>query len=233
MNFTKLPVAKIFNLSDFIVAKDGLVISKNLCDTASFNMTLYSFGAGEGITWQTIPGDLLLTVEDGQVLFETDGEKDTINAQIAKKGMALFVKGGKRFQISGNKPYKLNFSVISKIKNQEKGENLMFIKNFDQGKVVTLKDQVAVESGTIVSKTLVNGDALTMTLFAFDAGQSVSTHSAPGDAFVVCLEGEAEIELNGEKLLIHEGESLIMPAGAPHALKAVKQYKMLLTVVKA
>ncbi len=233
MNFTKLPVAKIFNLSDFIVAKDGLVISKNLCDTASFNMTLYSFGAGEGITWQTIPGDLLLTVEEGQVLFETDGEKDTINAQIAKKGMALFVKGGKRFQISGNKPYKLNFSVISKIKNQEKGENLMFIKNFDQGKVVTLKDQVAVESGTIVSKTLVNGDALTMTLFAFDAGQSVSTHSAPGDAFVVCLEGEAEIELNGEKLLIHEGESLIMPAGAPHALKAVKQYKMLLTVVKA
>ena len=233
MNFTKLPVAKIFNLSDFIVAKDGLVISKNLCDTASFNMTLYSFGAGEGITWQTIPGDLLLTVEEGQVLFETDGEKDTINAQIAKKGMALFVKGGKRFQISGNKPYKLNFSVISKIKNQEKGENLMFIKNFDQGKVVTLKDQVAVESGTIVSKTLVNGDALTMTLFAFDAGQGVSTHSAPGDAFVVCLEGEAEIELNGEKLLIHEGESLIMPAGAPHALKAVKQYKMLLTVVKA
>lgn len=233
MNFTKLPVAKIFNLSDFIVAKDGLVISKNLCDTASFNMTLYSFGAGEGITWQTIPGDLLLTVEEGQVLFETDGEKDTINAQIAKKGMALFVKGGKRFQISGNKPYKLNFSVISKIKNQEKGENLMFIKNFDQGKVVTLKDQVAVESDTIVSKTLVNGDALTMTLFAFDAGQGVSTHSAPGDAFVVCLEGEAEIELNGEKLLIHEGESLIMPAGAPHALKAVKQYKMLLTVVKA
>ena len=233
MNFTKLPVAKPFNLSDFIVAKDGLVISKNLCDTAAFNMTLYSFGAGEGITWQTIPGDLLLTVEEGLVLFETDGEKDTVNAQIAKKGMALFVKGGKRFQISGNKPYKLNFSVISKIKNQEKGENLMFIKNFDQGKVVTLKDQVAVESGTIVSKTLVNGDALTMTLFAFDAGQGVSTHSAPGDAFVVCLEGEAEIELNGEKLLIHEGESLIMPAGAPHALKAVKQYKMLLTVVKA
>ncbi len=226
MNFTKLPVAKTFNLSDFIVAKDGLVISKNLCDTAAFNMTLYSFGAGEGITWQTIPGDLLLTVEEGQVLFETDGEKDTINAQIAKKGMAFFVKGGKRFQISGNKPYKLNFSVV-------KGENLMFIKNFDQGKVVTLKDQVAVESGTIVSKTLVNGDALTMTLFAFDAGQGVSTHSAPGDAFVVCLEGEAEIELNGEKLLIHEGESLIMPAGAPHALKAVKQYKMLLTVVKA
>ncbi len=228
MNYSKLPVEKIFKLADFIVAKDGLVISKNLCDSAAFNMTLYSFGAGEGITWQTIPGDLLLSVVEGQALLETDDEK-----QIAGKGMALFVEGGRRFQISGNKPYKLNFAVVNKIKNSEKGENLMFIKNFDQGKVVTLKDQVAVESGTIVSKTLVNGDALTMTLFAFDVGQGVSTHSAPGDAFVVCLEGEAEIELNGEKILIHEGESLIMPAGAPHALKAVKQYKMLLTVVKA
>ncbi len=233
MNFSKLPLGKIFRLTDFIVAKEGLVISKNLCDTASFNMTLYSFGAGEGITWQTIPGDLLLTVLEGQVLLETDDAGGFVKRQLAEKGMALFVKGGQRFQISGNKPYKLNFSVVNKIKDDEKGGNLMFIKNFDQGKVVTLKDQVSVESGTIVSKTLVNGDALTMTLFAFDAGQGVSTHSAPGDAFVVCLEGEAEIELNGEKLLIHEGESLIMPAGAPHALKAVKQYKMLLTVVKA
>ena len=233
MNFSKLPLGKIFRLTDFIIAKEGLVISKNLCDTASFNMTLYSFGAGEGITWQTIPGDLLLTVLEGQVLLETDDAGGFVKRQLAEKGMALFVKGGQRFQISGNKPYKLNFSVVNKIKDDEKGGNLMFIKNFDQGKVVTLKDQVSVESGTIVSKTLVNGDALTMTLFAFDAGQGVSTHSAPGDAFVVCLEGEAEIELNGEKLLIHEGESLIMPAGAPHALKAVKQYKMLLTVVKA
>ncbi len=233
MNFSKLPLGKIFRLTDFIIAKEGLVISKNLCDTASFNMTLYSFGAGEGITWQTIPGDLLLTVLEGQVLLETDDAGGFVKRQLAEKGMALFVKGGQRFQISGNKPYKLNFSVVNKIKDDEKGGNLMFIKNFDQGKVVTLKDQVSVESGTIVSKTLVNGDALTMTLFAFDAGQGVSTHSAPGDAFVVCLEGEAEIELNGEKLLIHEGESLIMPAGAPHALKAVRQYKMLLTVVKA
>lgn len=233
MNFSKLPVGQTFYLSDFIVAKDGLVISKNLCETSAFNMTLYSFGAGEGITWQTIPGDLLLTVEEGHVNFETDGENESVKSQIANKGMALFIKGGQRFQISGNKPYKLNFSVVNKIKNPEKGENLMFIKNFDHGKVVTLKEQIMVESGTIVSKTLVNGDALTMTLFAFDAGQGVSTHAAPGDAFVVCLEGVAEIELNGEKLLIHEGESMIMPAGAPHALKALNQYKMLLTVVKA
>ena len=232
MNYSKLPVGKIFKVSDFIPAKKGLVISKNVCNTQSFDMTLYSFGEGEGITWQTIPGDLLLTVVEGQTFLETD-ENDTIKKQSAEEGMALFVKSGDRFQISGNKPYKLNFSIINKIKNSERGEGLMFIKNFDAGKVVTLKEQISVESGTVVSKTLVNGEALTMTLFAFDEGQGVSTHSAAGDAFVVCLEGEAEIELNGEKLSIHEGESLIMPAGAPHSLKAVKQYKMLLTVVKA
>ena len=109
----------------------------------------------------------------------------------------------------------------------------MFIKNFEQGKVVELKKQIEVEAGTIVSKTLVNSNFMTMTLFAFDAGQGVSTHSAPGDAFVVCLEGKAEVELNGEKLSICKGESLIMPANAPHAVKAVEPYKMLLTVVKA
>ena len=66
-----------------------------------------------------------------------------------------------------------------------------------------------------------------------EAGMPITELLARGDAFVVCLEGKAEIELNGEKLFIEAGQSLIMPANAPHALKAVSPYKMLLTVVKA
>lgn len=224
MNFTKIPAEQIFRLSDYIVAKPGLVISKNVCDTAGLNMTLYSFGGGEGITWQTIPGDLLLTVLEGEAFLETDVN----GSETAGEGMAIFVKGGERFQISGNKPYKLNFSVVNK-----NGEKDMFIKNFEQSKVVTLKDQIAVEEGTIVSKTLVNREDLTMTLFAFDKGQGVSTHAAPGDAMIVCLEGKADVVLNGENLQIKAGESLIMPAQAPHSVKAAEPYKMLLTVVKA
>ncbi len=231
MFFTKLPYSSVFNLSEQIVAKKSLVISKNVCSTENFDLTFYSFGENEGITWQTVPSDLLLLVLDGFVNFETKQNNQT-KLEIAQKGDAMIIKSQNEFQISGKKntPYKMLFMAVNKNLN---GENSMFIKNFDQGKVVTLKNQVEFEKGTIVSKTLVNGSALTMTLFAFDEGQGVSTHAAAGDAFVVCLEGNAEITLNGEKLSISEGESLIMPAGAPHALKAVTPYKMLLTVVKA
>ncbi|WP_222704209.1 cupin domain-containing protein [Treponema pectinovorum] len=226
MFFSKLPVSKVFNLCDFIALKPQMVISKNICSSTSFDMTLYSFGAGESITWQTIPDDILLFVLEGDVFLEVK-ENGLAKGFSAIAGKCLFVKGGNEFQISGNKPYKMAFMVVNNF-----GGTDMFIKNFEQGKIVTLKEQIEVESGTIASKTLVNSDAMTMTIFAFDAGQGVSTHSAPGDAFVVCLEGKAEIELNGEKLIIHSGESLIMPANAPHAVKAVEPYKMLLTVVK-
>ncbi len=226
MNFEKLPYGVPFNLSDYIAVKPQLVISKNVCAKNFFDMTLYSFGEGEGITWQTIPGDILLFVLEGEVFLETK-ENGRAIGETASVGKCIFVRGGDEFQVSGNKPYKMTFMAVNNI-----GGNDMFIKNFEHGKVVTLKDQISVESGTIVSKTLVNSDAMTMTIFAFDKGQGVSTHSAPGDAFVVCLEGKAEVELDGQKLTVSEGESLIMSANAPHALKAIEPYKMLLTVVK-
>ena len=226
MNFEKLPEGELFKLTDFILAKPQMVLSKSVCSKPFFDMTLYSFGAGESITWQSIPGDVLLLVLEGEAFLETKNGSES-KEESAVAGKCLFVKGGNEFQISGNIPYKMAFMVVNNFGGKD-----MFIKNFDQGKVVTLKDQIQVESGTIASKTLVNSDAMTMTIFAFDAEQGVSTHAAPGDAFVVCLEGKAEVELNGEKLSIQAGESLIMPANAPHALKAVEPYKMLLTVVK-
>ncbi len=231
MFFTKLPYSSIFSLSKEINAKEGLVISKNVCSSKTFEMTLYSFGQGEGITWQTIPQELLLYVLEGSVILETKKNGKVISKD-SPKGKALYIEPKNEFQITGkqNEPYKILFMTINKDFQEE---NIMFIKNFEQGKILTLKNQIEWEKDTIVSKTLVNNPNLTMTLFAFDKEQSVSTHSAPGDAFVICLEGSAQIQLNGENLTIKEGESLIMPAGAPHALKAVTPYKMLLTVVKA
>jgi quercetin dioxygenase-like cupin family protein len=231
MFFTKLPYSSVFNLSEVIKAKDGLVISKNVCSSKSCDLTFYSFGQNEGITWQTVPYDLFLYVLQGNVNFELKNNNKIILEEACTSSV-IFIEAQKEFQISGkkNEAYKILFIALKK---NIQGGNCMFIKNFDQGKVVTLKNQIEFEEGTIVSKTLVNSSALTMTLFAFDKEQGVSTHAAPGDAFVVCLEGTAEIELNGTKLSIKEGESLIMPAGAPHALKALTPYKMLLTVVKA
>ncbi len=231
MFFSKLLYSEIFNLEDIIKAKNALVISKNVCSSKCLDLTFYSFGGNEGITWQTVPDDLLLFVLSGNVNFEIKKNKQIL-LEKAQAASLIFIKSQSEFQISGKKdePYKILFMGLKK---NIQGENSMFIKNFDQGKVVTLKNQIEFEEGTIVSKTLVNSDALTMTLFAFDKAQGVSTHAAAGDAFVICLEGSAEIELDGKKLSVKEGESLIMPAGAPHALKALEPYKMLLTVVKA
>ena len=86
------------------------------------------------------------------------------------------------------------------------------IKNISKAEVLVLKDQVAYQEGQVVSKTLAQNDALSVTLFSFDKGEEISTHESGGDAFVTCLDGVGEITINGEKYELHEGESIIMPA---------------------
>ena len=108
----------------------------------------------------------------------------------------------------------------------------MFIKNFVQNEVVEICEQITWETGKIVSKSLVQRDDLTITLFAFDAGEGVSTHATTGDAFVVVLDGSAEITVDGVMNVVKKGQSIIMPANIPHSVKAVTPYKMLLIVVK-
>ena len=105
------------------------------------------------------------------------------------------------------------------------------IKNMEQAAVLTLKEQVAYQPGQVVSKTLAQNDALSVTLFAFDKGEEISTHESGGDAFVTCLDGTGEITIDGVKYELHEGESIVMPAKHPHAVYGKEQYKMLLVVV--
>jgi quercetin dioxygenase-like cupin family protein len=103
----------------------------------------------------------------------------------------------------------------------------------NENKPYQLAASIQIQSGSVVSKTLVNKSAGTLTLFAFDEGQSLSEHTAPFDAFVEILEGEAEITLGGKPYLLKSGDVLLMPANVPHGLKAVTAYKMLLTMIKA
>ncbi len=105
------------------------------------------------------------------------------------------------------------------------------IKNINKAEVLKLKDEVAYQTGQVVSKTLAQNDALSVTLFAFDKGEEISSHESTGDAFVTCLDGEGEITIDGEKYILHEGDSIVMPARHPHAVYGKKQYKMLLVVV--
>ncbi|HPD34122.1 MAG TPA: cupin domain-containing protein [Bacteroidota bacterium] len=99
----------------------------------------------------------------------------------------------------------------------------------------TLKINKLVEyqDGTVVSRTIINKPAGTVTLFAFDKGESLSEHTAPFDALVIVLDGEAEIRISGEPHIVKEGEMIIMPANNPHAVYAKDRFKMCLTMIKA
>ncbi len=107
----------------------------------------------------------------------------------------------------------------------------MFIKNIDKSKVLTLKEEVAYQKGQVVSKTLAQNENVSITLFAFDKDEEISTHESGGDAFVTCLDGVGKITIDGVEYLLHEGESIIMPAKHPHAVYGYEQFKMLLVVV--
>ena len=96
-----------------------------------------------------------------------------------------------------------------------------------------LVDFVSYQKGSVVSKTLIDRKTGTVTLFAFDKGQALSEHKAPYDALVCVLDGEAEISIGGEPVLVKAGEMLIMPADIPHALKAVAPFKMMLTMIRS
>jgi len=99
--------------------------------------------------------------------------------------------------------------------------------------IMNLKELVAYQKGTIVSKTIVEKETGTITLFAFDREQSLSEHTAPFDALVQVIDGQAEIRIAGEPHHVKEGELLLMPANQSHALKAISPFKMLLTMIRS
>ncbi|MBQ9942427.1 MAG: cupin domain-containing protein [Christensenellaceae bacterium] len=105
------------------------------------------------------------------------------------------------------------------------------LKNIDKSVVLALKDQVSVQPGQVVSKTLAQNKAVSVTLFAFDKDEEISTHSSGGDAMVTCLEGVGLITIDGTEYILNEGESIVMPAGHPHAVYGREAFKMLLTVI--
>ncbi len=105
------------------------------------------------------------------------------------------------------------------------------MKNINKAEVMVLKEQVAYQDGQVVSKTLAQNEALSVTLFSFDKGEEISTHASGGDAFVTCLDGVGEVTIDGVKYELKEGESIVMPAGHPHAVYGKEQFKMLLVVV--
>lgn len=105
-------------------------------------------------------------------------------------------------------------------------------ENTPIAKVADTAELIKYQTGAIVSRTLIKKATGTVTLFAFDAGQELSEHTAPFDALAQILEGNAEITISGQPMQLTAGQIVVMPAGKPHAVKATEQFKMMLIMIK-
>jgi len=115
---------------------------------------------------------------------------------------------------------------VEQSKKQKGGERL-------EAKAVRLVDLVDYQEGSVVSRTLIDKKAGTVTIFAFDEGQGLSEHTAPYDALVYLLDGEAEVVISGKAVRLSEGEMVIMPANQPHGLRALERFKMILIMIRS
>lgn len=127
--------------------------------------------------------------------------------------------------MGGGPPRKLN--------NKERSDQMssVFIKNIEHEKVLPLAKEVEVAKGQVVSKTLAQNDALSVTLFAFDKGEEISSHDSDGDAMATVLEGVGRYTVDGKEYIVKAGETIVMPAKKPHAIYAEEAFKWLLIVV--
>lgn len=106
-----------------------------------------------------------------------------------------------------------------------------FIKNIDASKVLTLVNEVDYMPGQIVSKTLAQNAHRSLTLFAFEKGEEISSHASDGDAMITALDGVGKITIDGKEYMLKAGETIVMPAKKQHAVLAVERFKMFLIVV--
>ena len=106
------------------------------------------------------------------------------------------------------------------------------VKNIEFSKALKLDELISYQPGQVVSKTLAQIPTANVTLFSLDKGEGISTHTTSGDAIVQVLDGEAEIMIGNDLIIVKAGETVIMPSVIPHGLEARKRFKMLLTVIK-
>jgi len=103
----------------------------------------------------------------------------------------------------------------------------------EKSKVLRLNEMAGYQEGAVVSRQITKAEAGNVTLFAFDKDQELSEHTAPFDALVHVLEGEAEVTISGKPFVLSAGDAIVMPANEPHALRARQRFKMLLTMIRA
>ena len=117
------------------------------------------------------------------------------------------------------------FRFAERLKNRR-----IFMKNLEFAAVLPFAQQVQYQKGQVVSKTIAQSKALSLTLFAFDKGEEIGTHASDGDALVIVLDGQGQITIDDTSYILNAGDSIIMPAQHPHSVFAKEQFKMFLVV---
>ncbi len=107
-----------------------------------------------------------------------------------------------------------------------------FFKNIEKGVVFDANEILAYDSGSVLSKTVAQKGNVSVTFFAFDEGEGLDAHTAPGDAMVVVTDGEVLVTIDDVAHVVKAGMSIVMPANVPHALKAIRKFKMMLVIIK-
>lgn len=225
---SRLPVAKMFLLGETVPYRAHQVLSQNFYRKGGDAITAFSFEMGEGISREVLDDDCLYWVLEGEaVMFAGDCRG------AAYPGDCMVVPAGTPHAVDMVSRSKIMVVTVGSLVDREKAMDKERIKNINKSEVVVLRDLVAVEKDKVSSITLAQKDNLTMTVFAFDANTGIGGHSSDGDAMVNAIDGEGEITIGGVNYTLKVGESIIMPAGIPHAVNAKsKTFKMLLVVVK-
>ncbi len=205
-------------------------------DKNSEGLEIKVLGAG-CILCNTLKNEVMEVLSEMNLTADLEHVRDV--EQIAKykvKGTPALVING-TVVCSGRTPSRNNIRkwLAATSADKDLGEIMdqpTLIKNIVSSEPHNLSELVDYEEGRVVSRTFAQNEFLSLTLFSFDAGEGLSTHTAPGDAMVHILDGEAVVTVGGKEMTVRKGQVVVMPADIPHSVTAVKRFKMLLTLVK-
>lgn len=220
----KIEVSQKIELDKIISAKEREVVSMRAINQDNSYISLFALASGEEITAEAMCGERYYYCFSGSGEIEVENEKKQI-----KKGEFLRVDKAKNYSLKSFGDFKL-IEVGEKI-GRDNMENKM-LKGLDYAQTINLAESVDYQENKIISKNLVAKKDLVMTVMAFDKGESLEPHMAPGDALVTVLDGEGKFFVDTKPSIVKKGESIVLPANIPHAVEAINKFKMLLILVK-
>ena len=202
---------KIFTLEELIPIKENQTISRKLVDLYDLHILLMSLDQNTSISPEFYAEERIYLVLKGEINFNNE---KLINNEL------LFFKRNKLFDIQASRK-SIFLEIAIKLEEEE-------MKNIDKGKKINLVEYLDYVDGAITNIDFVANDALRVVLMAFDAGEGLKPHKAPGDALVLALEGEAKLLVGDKEVDIKSGEQIVFPANVIHNVTAITRFKMLL-----